>query len=291
MTVGIFRHGAGKQGFALDAIAEGLRKIGVKATVFHQATRHKFETVVMWTVPSKKADPRYPIMEAAKENESVVVCVENGYVRRDKYHSIGIGGINGRADFRNEASPRTRWKKLGVTLAKTWKANKDGHVLICGQCANDRSLEGTDNAKWCREIAQKIPERHKIIYRPHPLRPSDVYFDGREVMVDSRPKIEHALKGAKMVATFSSNSAVDALIAGVPVYVESEHSVAHQMSIHLHGGSVPPREIVKQWAYGLAYTQWNIEEMKEGLPWLHLFGAQRFSGGESSGLQGVETPT
>jgi hypothetical protein len=69
--------------------------------------------------------------------------------------------------------------------------------------------------------------------------------------------------------TFNSNSAVDAVLAGVPAYVEDEGGMAFDVASHTVGEIHRPDRA--QWAHDLAYCQWTVDEMASGATWEHLW--------------------
>jgi hypothetical protein len=80
------------------------------------------------------------------------------------------------------------------------------------------------------------------------------------------------LQGAHAVVTFNSNTGVDAVIAGVPIFTIDRGSMAWEVSDHdLSEIEKPNLYDREQWAHNLAYTQWTMAEMAGGWAWSHLF--------------------
>ncbi len=71
--------------------------------------------------------------------------------------------------------------------------------------------------------------------------------------------------------TYSSGLAVDALLAGCPVYCESPASFAYDLSLDslllVENPHMPSRD---QWIYDLCYCQWSDQEIGDGTVWSHL---------------------
>ncbi|MDF1565358.1 MAG: hypothetical protein P1V51_20135 [Deltaproteobacteria bacterium] len=208
-------------------------------------------------------------------NDGIPIVVEMGYVKRGEtvkdHWAVGVGGINAKAHYRNRLAPGDRWEALGVTLAE-WR--KEGeHVLVCGQVPGDVNLGGIDAHRWARETMdelRKLTDR-KIVFRPHPLDPSNVETKvGASFDTISYAPLEEDLAGAWCVVGYTSNSMVDAIIAGVPAI-----SLGESMASPVAGGSLaavenPPMPDRQQWAHELAYAQWTVAEIFAGLPWEHL---------------------
>jgi hypothetical protein len=89
--------------------------------------------------------------------------------------------------------------------------------------------------------------------------------------VSTRPLAED-LAEAHAVVTFNSNTAVDALLNGIPVFAHDQGSmcwpVANKSLISVDVPNKPDRS---QWLSDFAYAQWTPEEMRSGRAWQHLF--------------------
>lgn len=247
----------------LTAFADGVRNTGAECFINPVEQFAPCDAAVVFGVRKKAvaySKHRGTIFDTMRRDKKPVVVIDSGYVNRDTYFMVGLNGLNGRANFRNESCGPDRWEVLGVEL-KPYRDEGD-HILVCGQIPWDASVQDFDHEKWCLDIVHKLKKitPRPIRFRPHP-----------KIARAPLPPIEHDLERAYAVVTFSSNSGVDAAIAGIPVFALDKGSMAWPVSSHdltyIHNPLKPLRE---PWAFNLAYTQWTIEEMKEGLPWRHL---------------------
>lgn len=223
----------------------------------------------------RKSWPRGKVFRQQREQKRDVIVLETGYVNRGDgeahHYAAGFNGLNGRADFRNKSMGPERWEKLGAQLVPYSRGSK---VILCGQVPWDASVDHTDHVQWLKETAQKLKQMttRPIVFRPHPLAIQAYEPLRRSLGLDYsiRPLTEE-LKDAHCVVTFNSNSAVEALIAGKPVFAFDEGSMvwdlANRNLADLEEPKMPDR---KQWAANLAYTQWTPAEMAEGKAWQHL---------------------
>ena len=247
----------------LRAFADGVKASGDEVFVNPVEQYQDCDVAVVFGV-LKYAVPysayRGSIIERQKREGKPVIVIDTGYLRRDRHYMVGLGGLNGRADFKNENSPSDRWDKLGLELKPYRETGK--HVLVCSQIPWDASVQDHKHPEWMQWITETLPKYtdRPIIYRPHP-----------KITPYQMPPIEEVLRDCWCLITFSGNSAVDALIAGIPAISCDEGSMAWPIcdkSITVVASpSKPWRE---PWVHNLAYCQWNEEEMKEGLPWKHL---------------------
>ena len=117
--------------------------------------------------------PRGIIYEKQRSMNLDVVVLETGYIKRgdgpNNYFAVGLNGLNGRADFRNQRMPSDRFSKLGIKI-KPWRTQGD-YILLAGQVPWDASVDHIDMRDW---LIKKIDEIRKytetpILFRPHPL--------------------------------------------------------------------------------------------------------------------------
>lgn len=214
--------------------------------------------------------PRGRVMAKQEVRKLKTLVLETGYVNRgsgpDNHYAAGWDGLNGRADFNNKNVPDDRAQLLPEL--KPWRESGES-VVLCGQIPWDASVDHTNHLKWLIETAavlQMITKR-PIVFRPHPLYQMPNLTD----CVYSTGPIEEVLKTAHCVVTFNSNSGVDAVVNGVPVFAfdvgSMVYPVANKLWTKLEDPSMPDRT---EWYSKLAYCQWTPKEMSEGLAWKHL---------------------
>lgn len=257
----------------LLAFADGIRETGEECEVHPVDRYQKCDVAVVFGVRKRAvamSKHRGDIIDLHQKCGRPVVVIDSGYVKRDQYFSVGLNGLNGRADFKNDKSPTDRLTELGADLAP-WRAD-GGHVLVCGQIPWDASVQDTDHIEWCRQTVSRIRERtaRKVIFRPHPKCAAQVEYGVNADAISCAP-LAMDLEGAHCVVTFSSNTGVDAALAGIPVFADDFGSMAWPIANKSFAWiDAPIRPAREQWARNLAYTQWTLEEMKEGKPWRHL---------------------
>jgi len=220
----------------------------------------------------KESWERGKIIQKQRDKNLDVIVLETGYVNRgdteQSHYAAGWNGLNGRADFKNSGVDGERWKMLNTQIRPYSRGDK---VLLCAQVPWDASVEGSDHRKWIRTTAaflKKLTTR-PVVIRPHPLAVDAIPpMTGFEY---STAPLEDDLLTAHAVVTFNSNTAVDALIWGKPVFAFDEGSMvwnlANKSLLDIETPGYPKRE---QWAHELAYCQWTLDEMKQGLAWRHL---------------------
>lgn len=249
---------------------------------FHEGSGGKLKTldeyepseiaVVMGTFKKhvERSYKRGAIIKAQKEKNQDTIILETGYINRgsgkDNHYSVGLNGINGRADFRNKNSPYDRVEKLGIIMGE-WRSGD--HIVICGQVPWDASVDFSDHIDWLEKTARAIflKTDRNIIFRPHPL----CKLNPITGTVYSTRSLENDLRNAHCCITFNSNSGVEAVIDGVPTFTFDEGSMAYGVTSHsLDDIETPLRPDRTQWLANLCYAQWTAEEMRNGETWDHL---------------------
>lgn len=243
-----------------EAVAAGLRKTGGRATIVRGMAPGGIHTnkVAVWGWRNGK--------RFAQRGHDVLV-MERGYLGdRFRWYSLGWGGLNGRARFYPRLDGGERFLDHHGALVKPWRCGGD-YVLLIGQMPTDVSLQGKNIEPWYQQstraaaLAYKLPVR----FRPHPQLA--VYGlksktpPGAELIGGT---LHEALAGAAVCVTWNSNTAVDAVLAGVPTVAMDEGSMAYPVTGHKIGDLlICEREY---WAYRLAWCQFLLSEIAEGLP-------------------------
>lgn len=215
--------------------------------------------------------PRGQVIAQQRNENRDVVVLEGGYLNRgpeDTNHwAAGLNGLNGRANFRNAGMPGDRAKLLGIKL-QPYKQGED--IILCGQVPWDASVDHTDHVAWLKECAAELQTYSKpVVFRPHPQAPLPNINGCKH---SNKKLLAEDLENAWAAVTFNSNSGVEALVAGIPVFAFDEGSmvwsICNRSLSDIESPSMPDRT---QWLNDLCYTQWTLPEMKEGLTWRHLF--------------------
>lgn len=202
------------------------------------------------------------------------LSISDGFIRKGTgpgaYYAITRNGFGAYGDKVNGCK-QDRWDALGIELAEWRKPSKDGHILIAHQ--HTKTHQGGDRQDWFTRVVaflRKTTER-KIIVRGHPRDPKFTLPVGCEASTNNA--IEDDLKNAHALITYDSNAVVEALVAGVPCFTFGR-TMGDPLCLHdLNQLEEPPlatQDERQQWANNLAYSQWTVEEMREGLPWLFL---------------------
>jgi hypothetical protein len=126
------------------------------------------------------------------------------------------------------------------------------HVVLAMPGIHFGMALGLNVQGWCRTIGAKLRSQTK---RPICVRPRD-----------SRVPLQHDLAGAWALVTHSSNVAVDAAIAGIPVFVAVTSPAAPigRLDLEIETVVTPDRG---HWLASLASQHFTLAEMADGTAW------------------------
>lgn len=179
--------------------------------------------------------------------------LDNGYLRPGHYS--GFFRVTRNAyQYTAELKPDLdRWKALGLEI-RPWQPGR--HVLVCPPSSVFFEHLGLNRTDWILMVTQTLA-RHtdrEIRFRVKPRK-----GEPERLLADD-------LRDCHAVVAFQSNVAVEALIAGVPVFT-GPISAASPMSgsrlVEIERPHYPDNRL--EWAATLAANQWTLDEMRAGV--------------------------
>lgn len=197
------------------------------------------------------------LMKQVKEESRDFYFIDNSYfdVARERQfritrNTLQCDGLN--ACWTGDGHGRLR--ALGVTV-KPWR-EQGGHIVVCPQSAEFMALVGWQG-DWLADVTAGLKQ--------HTSRELRVRVKG-----ERRPLAED-LRGAWALVTHMSAAAVEALLAGVPVFCTGRCAARWMGTCDLsliEEPSMPERR--EEWAAVLAQNQWTEAEMRDGTAWRAL---------------------
>jgi hypothetical protein len=193
-----------------------------------------------------------PLLRQAQREQRNWIYLDNGYFKPGHYDGFFRVTCNA-YQFATRGKPDlSRLWRLGVDL-KPWR--KTGrHVLVCPPSTVFAEHMGVNRAEWLTNTTQVLVRRtdREIRVRIKPI-------DGVAV------PLQDDLRECHAVVTLNSNVAVEALVAGVPVFCHAI-SAASPMARHdvnfIEEPGLPDGRL--EWAATLAANQWTLAEMRDG---------------------------
>jgi len=250
----------------------------------------------------RKAE-HHVVKQNLQKKSSMLIIVETpilGRVINKKseysYYRVGINGfLNNQGLFYSDKMlDYTRVEKLiSKKIIKPfpgWKNHTTGNILILTQLLGDASLRGQKMSEWVLDTIDTIRQRtnRKIVVRLHPAMSQqsrdEFYSEIGSILFKNYSNIHWAsgldttlgqdLANAGICITLSSGSAVDSIVAGVPVIAQDEGNFAYSISStdldDLDCPRLASNNEIDQWLAQLANSQWSKKEMSSGLTWSHI---------------------
>ena len=197
-----------------------------------------------------------------------------GRVEDDKvlgFHRLAVNAKHATGYFQKIKHPADRWSYFGRACKPFTRSGR--HVLLCGMSAKASWVYEMGPEEWERRAAKTLRETtlRPILYRPKPSWRDASPIKGTSFMY-TKDDIRDMLVNCWAVATHHGNTALDALIEGVPAFCEDGLASA-LCPADLKGIEAPhfPDEAAReQLLCDAAYTQYKVNEIAEGKAWAYL---------------------
>ena len=260
----------------MKAFIESLQ--GEDYVICENHERPEADVVVMWSWLLGMYG-RDAIYKHYKCTHTKFLIIEVGALQRNTSWKLAINGINRDANFGNQSVDDKRLSQFNLQT-KPWQDGGD-HIIICGQNENSLAWDQGNTIDWATTVIEWIRSYtdRPIWFRPHPRFPvSFAENKSNNVHVSVPKKVQgydevdfnSALKNAYAVVNYNSNPAIESVLAGVPVYVAESslcYPVGKAISTNLDRPAKPDRS---EWLEQISYTEWFVEEIKQGMPWKRL---------------------
>lgn len=232
-----------------EAMAQGIRAAGDSLV-----TGVKADGCVAYGWKGWRSYQRFPAFAYA----------DLGYWQRDAYYRFAVNGWSPERYVR-QGLPSSRFERLGLRV-KPWRTGGT-EIIVAGSTAKACADHGIVYQSWERRAVEQLKGCGRpVVYRPKPSDTAAASIGG--VPMDRRP-IGEALASAYAVVTHHSNTAVDALLAGIPVHCETGAAAAFSVPLD-RIADAPLLEGREQFLFDVAWLQWTLGEMRTGECWKHL---------------------
>lgn len=206
--------------------------------------------------------PTWSLLQQVEEAGRTWYYGDHAFYRRGKFYRITK---NARQYIPTDESilhaRPDRIRPLGVSLVARWK--KDGHrIILCPNSDIYMAKFGFSAVQWAISVADTL--------RVHTTRHITVRW---KQQAQRRP-LSMDLADAWAVVVYNSNAAVEALCAGVPVFVLCPWATTASMGLadlsKIETPYYPDLRIPFLW--DLANHQWTLAEIQAGIAWRTLHG-------------------
>lgn len=200
------------------------------------------------------------LFSAYRDAGKQFVFLDLGYWHRSKgMHRVAVNSWD-TADSMPTGFPMDRFEQSGITC-KPFVQRDDGKVMIAAMSDKAAWTHAFEPMMWENQIAGAIK-------RLCPGVPIEIRRKDKETL---REPIEQALKRVRLLVTHHGNTAVDALIEGVPFYavkgaarlIGPHKTVQEFVRAPIHPSDIERKVFLRD----LAYAQWTLDEMRTGKAW------------------------
>ena len=202
--------------------------------------------------------------------------------------------------FNNENVSLGRWnlfKKQNKIEIKDWHHCGD-NILIMGQLEYDSALNSMYSEgylsfdDWVLNTILSIRKYsdRPILYRPHPKSSNlvnltkefskfknvsiskNVSWSDYKKLRSGGSGLEVDLNTAYCVISYSSNSTVEAVCKGIPIFLKDSGSAAFELTQDKIENieKIDYSKNIDEWGKKIVYSIWNQEEIASGMCWAHL---------------------
>jgi hypothetical protein len=237
-----------------QAMAEGIARCGDRPVLADLSMPHKkADVAICYGWKARQRLRLYPHF----------VYADLGYWQRDSYYRLAVDDWSPEAYVRAGLPPE-RLQALGVAV-QSWKGGRE--IVVAGSSAKAAADHSLGYMGWEMSAVKRLRALGlPVAYRPKPGDPGARPIEGAEY--DTRP-LADALASAAGWVTHHSNSAIDALAAGVPVHCALGAAAAFSVPLE-QIGSAPRLEGREQFLADVAWLQWSLDEIRRGEAWAHL---------------------
>lgn len=255
-----------------DAMAEGIRNVGDRVDVIDESHYRSptHDVAVFYGLAFRLLNIFREYPRAGKK----AVYIDLGYWGRHHngnrvgYHKFSVNGRHPTAYFQRLKHDATRAALFGLAPGR-WARGRN--ILLAGMGPKACGVEGFGRLEWELKAIQQLKAStdRPILYRPKPSWKHAGNIEGA-IFNDPQTDLAKVLKDCHAVVTHHSNVAVDGLVAGVPAFCVQ--GVAKPLALDDLKAIEAPRypDDREQWINDIAWTQFNVPEMREGVPWRHL---------------------
>lgn len=260
--------GALNSGPVFAAFEQGCRRNKIRVT------HNKFtaDVAVIWShLWAGRMSRNYDVWQQFTSSGRSVVVLEIGMLRRGVTWKMGVNGINGLA-YWGEGVDKDRHRKLNLQL-QPW--HQGSNILISLQRSDSHQWTNMPpTEQWLDNTINEIKQYsdRPIVIRPHPRQPLRVHPKYKIVL----PKklqgtydeydFYQQLQDTWCVVNYNSGPGSQAVINGVPAFVDSSSLAAPVANLSLCNIEKPLMPDRQEWLNNLSHTEWTVGEFATGEP-------------------------
>jgi len=268
-TIGVFYTDKNRKTLVMEALMESIIEDGNDIT-----SKYEKADIVITFGLSIFSD----IHERARKENKPNILIDLGYWERNyemlskkNHYRLSVQHPQPSNYIMHMGEDPERFLSYKKTI-QPWKMSGD-YILLADIGQKSYDFFDMEYQSWAKKAIIEIQKHtdRPIIYRAKPS--SFTAKGGLPGIPFSDPfkePIEKVLKNAYAAVTYHSNVGCDALLAGVPIFIQA--GAALHMGLQDLSKIETPFYPTNRFSFfcNLAYCQWNVNEMRQGLAWKHL---------------------
>jgi hypothetical protein len=286
-----------------DCIKELKKKHKVEVNCVYNEKYRDCDIAIQFGGVKDRNTVHHNLKRDIKEKAEKIVILETPILGRKinnshdyNYYRLAVDGFlfnEGVFNYHTSNKDNTRWNKLKSELGYKeftgWKSNPNGNILLLTQLPGDSSLRHNDTFEWIKNTVSEIRNHtdRKIVIRLHPAMSNKgrhEFAGNLNEFIFSNPSniewsigersLQQDLNDAKVTVSYTSGSAIDAVLHGVPSIAIDEGSFIWPISSHklteIENPFLADLKTVNQWLWNISYNQWGVGELESEAAWKYV---------------------
>jgi len=263
-----------------DAVLQGLARHGRQVTTRHPADFRKSGVEADIAIFYGLWDELREIQRAYPKAGRTSILIDLGYWGRIEggklagYHRVSVNALHATGYFQRVKHPPDRFLRFGLEPRAFRRGG--AHVLLCGMSGKAAWVYGLRPEQWERDAVEKLRFHSRvpreIRYRPKQSWKEASPIAGAVFAPDKQLLGMDQLNDCWALVTHHGNAALDALLAGVPVFCEEGLAsvLAERDLARINTPRYPSEAERDQLLFDAAWTQWKVSEIAAGEMWNYL---------------------
>jgi len=270
MRFGLFHNfGAKNSQPVFDSFRRGLDALGLA----HQSHDMSADVAVIWSVlwAGPMRNNREIWLHFRRQNKPVIV-LEVGMLRRGYTWKLSVNGTGSYA-YHGQGLDLSRPSKLSLDIAP-WRQTGD-RIVICTQRTESLQWENQPPLEqWLADLRDRLRlyTQKPLVVRVHPRQrvqvPAGFDIESPRALANTYDDFDfnRTLADAWAVINHNSGPGNQAVIAGVPAFVDASSLAAPVANLNLAAIESPAMPDRGLWFIRLCHTEWTTEELATGWP-------------------------
>ena len=252
-----------------EAFRQGLAALGFA----HTAHDLDADVAVIWSVVwAGRMKDNQRVWQHYRSQGRPVIVLEVGMLDRGRTWKMAVNGTGSYA-YHGHGLDLDRPRKLGMQL-EPWRQSGE-HILVCAQRTDSLQWQAQpDITTWLTDLRDRVRmyTTRPLRLRPHPRQPVPVtagfLMDLPRALPDTYDSfdLEHGLERAWAVINHNSGPGVQAVLRGVPAFVDASSLAAPVANLDMANIESPIMPDRGTWLIQLCHTEWRTEEIATGWP-------------------------